>query len=79
MSTEKKLTAIELLVIDLQKIQDGDLEIFSFSDVKKYLEEKYLPLEKQQIIDAQIKSLQTDFYVNYEDPEDYYNQTYKKD
>lgn len=71
MSTEKKLTAVEWLEDQLK----GVPMIYDIG----YLFNQAKEMEKQQIIDAQIKSLQTDFYVNYESPEQYYEETYKKD
>jgi hypothetical protein len=37
-------------------------------------------LEKEEkfIVDVQNDALQTDFYVNYENPQDYYNQKFKQ-
>jgi len=66
MSTEKKLTAMQELISKLNPI------FFTEEEANYYLE-----LEKQQIIDSGETALQTDFYIEYESVEDYYNQTFK--
>jgi len=71
MSTEKKLTAVEWLV---EHFDEYGIDYGFFQPIIKQAKEK----EKQQIIDAGENALQTDFYVEYESVEDYYEQTFKK-
>jgi hypothetical protein len=70
MSTEKKLTAVEWLVIEIEKLTGLKIQE---EDVIQQAKEK----EKQQIIEAGETALQTDFYVKYESVEDCYNKTFK--
>ena len=71
MGTEKKLTAVEWLVIEIEKLTGLKIQE---EDIIQQAKEK----EKQQIIEAGETALQTDFYVKYESVEDYYNETFKK-
>lgn len=73
MSTEKKLTAVEWFAKELSKWDKNFL--IAFSNEINQAKEK----EKQHIIDAGETALQTDFYVNYESVEQYYNQTFKNE
>jgi hypothetical protein len=63
-----KQTAVDWLVYQLNLEPDGWM---------KDLIEQAKEMEKEQIIDAMNRMGNTDFYCEYEDPEQYYNETYK--
>lgn len=67
----RKVTAIEWL--------EEQLKINNYlSDNAHWLIDEAKELEKQQIINSIEVAQRTDFYVKYEDSEQYYKKTFKK-
>ena len=71
-----KKTAVELLMETLEENGIIDLDL---TDSKQYytIIEQAKEMEKEQIVEAMNRMGNTDFYCEYEDPEQYYNETYK--
>jgi len=77
------MTAVEWLEKELLMLDDNG-RFFSFLVEKIYYQEQRKSLiyqakemEKKQIVEAMDISQRTDFYVEYEGSEDYYNKNFK--
>jgi hypothetical protein len=67
----KKQTAVEWLVSILNK--EGFYPVLTDEEINQAKQ-----MEKQQIIDAIDRVGYTDFYCEFDSPEQYYNETYSK-
>ena len=72
-----KQTAVEWLVEQISYTTTSSEIISYHKDISKLVEQAK-EMEKEQIIEAMNRMGNTDFYCEYEDPEQYYNETYKK-